>query len=204
MAPMIENAPRAAGPGEAPRSLLVADAAIAVLAAQGSRGLTHRAVDQAAGIPEGSTSNLYRTRDALLDAVLERHVERELELIDRLRRRRNPAATPRQAAGLLAGLVREFTCGAGAELSIARYELFLEGRRRPAFQPALAAVRGHFTGLMAEILAGAGLGGDRGRAAAMLSVVDGFTAAGLFHGQAAPDQAGLASLLEAEMVALNR
>src|SRR2546429_235342 len=42
------------------------DAAIAVLAADGARGLTHRRVDRHAGFPEGTTSFYYQTRAALL------------------------------------------------------------------------------------------------------------------------------------------
>ncbi|WFR73994.1 TetR family transcriptional regulator [Prescottella defluvii] len=39
-----------------PRTALIADAAVTLIAQQGLRALTHRAVDRAAGIPEGSTS----------------------------------------------------------------------------------------------------------------------------------------------------
>jgi hypothetical protein len=53
----------------------VADAAIAVLADHGGRGLTHRAVDQAAGLPSGTTSNYARTREALLTLALTRIAE---------------------------------------------------------------------------------------------------------------------------------
>jgi len=53
----------------------VADAAIAVLADHGGRGLTHRAVDQAAGLPAGTTSNYARTREALLTLALTRIAE---------------------------------------------------------------------------------------------------------------------------------
>jgi len=45
------------------------DAAIRVLAEQGSRGLTHQQVDRAAGVPDGTTSYYYRTRAALLQGV---------------------------------------------------------------------------------------------------------------------------------------
>src|SRR5579884_4067254 len=48
----------------------VVDAAVRVLGEQGSRGLTHRATDLAAGLPVGTTSNHFRTRDALLEGVL--------------------------------------------------------------------------------------------------------------------------------------
>ncbi|MDH2427445.1 TetR/AcrR family transcriptional regulator [Sphaerisporangium sp. TRM90804] len=54
------------------REELVADAAITLLVERGMRGLTHRAVDEAAGLPLGSTSNLARTRAALLALTLAR------------------------------------------------------------------------------------------------------------------------------------
>ncbi|MGH3122524.1 MAG: TetR/AcrR family transcriptional regulator, partial [Streptosporangiaceae bacterium] len=53
----------------------MADAAIAVLADHGARGLTHRAVDQAAGLPPGTTSNHARSREALLTLTLTRIAE---------------------------------------------------------------------------------------------------------------------------------
>jgi AcrR family transcriptional regulator len=57
------------------RTRQVGDAAIAVLAGQGARGLTHRAVDRAAGLPPGTTSNYARTREALLTLALTRIAE---------------------------------------------------------------------------------------------------------------------------------
>jgi AcrR family transcriptional regulator len=54
------------------RTRQIGDAAIAVLADHGARGLTHRAVDQAAGLPPGTTSNYARTRAALLTLTLAR------------------------------------------------------------------------------------------------------------------------------------
>jgi DNA-binding transcriptional regulator YbjK len=52
------------------------DAAIEVLAGEGGRGLTHRAVDRAAELPEGTAKNYFPTRDSLLQAAAERCVER--------------------------------------------------------------------------------------------------------------------------------
>jgi AcrR family transcriptional regulator len=51
------------------------DAAIAVLAADGARGLTHRGVDRHAGLAEGTTSFYYQTRAALLRAAMDRVIE---------------------------------------------------------------------------------------------------------------------------------
>ncbi len=59
------------------RAELIGETAIEVLAAEGARGLTHRAVDRAAGLPPGSTSNYARTREALLACALTRITELE-------------------------------------------------------------------------------------------------------------------------------
>ncbi|MEV1172971.1 TetR/AcrR family transcriptional regulator, partial [Nonomuraea sp. NPDC049784] len=63
------------------RSETVADTAITLLAERGMRGLTHRAVDEAAGLPPGSTSNLARTRAALLELTLARLTELEMQAL---------------------------------------------------------------------------------------------------------------------------
>ncbi len=52
-----------------PRRREILHAATTVLARQGTRGLTHRAVDREAGLPEGSCSAYFRTRDALQQAI---------------------------------------------------------------------------------------------------------------------------------------
>ena len=62
------------------RRTLVADAALDVVAAQGMKGLTHRAVDAASGSPAGTTSNYFRTRAALVAAAVDRLEQRDLEL----------------------------------------------------------------------------------------------------------------------------
>ncbi|WP_367432233.1 TetR/AcrR family transcriptional regulator [Streptomyces celluloflavus] len=51
------------------RRTALVDAAIEVLARDGARGLTFRAVDVAAGVPNGTASNYFANRDALLAQV---------------------------------------------------------------------------------------------------------------------------------------
>ncbi len=63
---------------------VVTDSAIAVVAEQGVRGLTHRAVDALAELPVGSTSNVYRTRDALITGIMERIGELNALQLERL------------------------------------------------------------------------------------------------------------------------
>ena len=66
------------------RKDVVTDSAIAVVAEQGVRGLTHRAVDALAELPVGSTSNVYRTRDALITGIMERIGELNSQQLERL------------------------------------------------------------------------------------------------------------------------
>ena len=46
------------------------EAAVRLVGEQGIRALTHARVDEEAGLPKGSTSNWFRTRDALVAGVL--------------------------------------------------------------------------------------------------------------------------------------
>ncbi|GAA2032158.1 TetR/AcrR family transcriptional regulator [Catenulispora yoronensis] len=57
------------------RRAVLADAAIAVVAEDGMRALTHRAVDVRAALPIGTTSAYFRTRQALLTALVRRLAE---------------------------------------------------------------------------------------------------------------------------------
>jgi DNA-binding transcriptional regulator YbjK len=111
------------------------DAAIEVIAREGSRGLTHRAVDEEAKLPQGSTSNYFRTREALLAALAERIDERlrpDLPTQERLAR-----AKPSRAryVTLMQLLVQRVL--AQPSLHVALFELKLEATRRPALRAAL-------------------------------------------------------------------
>lgn len=57
------------------RRTAIADAALEVVARDGLRALTHRAIDSALGYPAGSTSYYFRTKSDLLTAVAARLVE---------------------------------------------------------------------------------------------------------------------------------
>ncbi len=58
------------------RRAALLDAAIDVLAREGARGLTFRAVDQQAGVPAGTASNYFANRDEILKHAGERVYER--------------------------------------------------------------------------------------------------------------------------------
>ncbi|WP_243719493.1 TetR family transcriptional regulator [Actinomadura sp. KC06] len=112
------------------------DAAISVLGERGMRGLTHRAVDAAAGLPAGSASNHFRTRDALLDAVVERFAARERAGWDEVAARVCPT-TPRELAQALAAFAQDAT-GPRRTLTLARYAILAEAGIQPSLRRQLS------------------------------------------------------------------
>jgi DNA-binding transcriptional regulator YbjK len=118
-----------------PRDQRILDAAIEVLGARGARHLTHRAVDTAADLPVGSTSNLYRTRAALMVGVLQRMLQREGEkwwsvAID-LR------STTIDAFAHAVGQLLQELAADERTLSLARRAVFIEAAREPSLADEL-------------------------------------------------------------------
>lgn len=171
-----------------PRLRLIADTALALLAERGLRGLTHRAVDDAAGLPPGSTSNVARTKAALLTLTLERLAEVEAEPL----RTAPPTAvlTPKAARELLLSFLVDGVGAAltsGRALTLARFELALEAGRDPEVRDRYDALGAGFRGIAASLLAAAGSADAERRARYLIAWCDGI----LFNatagsGQAAP------------------
>ena len=147
------------------RTRQVSDAAIAVLADHGARGLTHRAVDQAAGLPPGTTSNYARTREALLTLALTRIAE-----IDAAEGAAGLYETGISESGIsgnrisgseladgLARLLHRMIADVGARRRVrARFELALEATRRPELRAAYDDMGRRFRAEAARLLAASG------------------------------------------------
>jgi DNA-binding transcriptional regulator YbjK len=145
----------------------IADAAIATLARAGMRGLTHRAVDRAAGLPEGSASYYFRTRQALLQATVERLTELDIAEMPAL-----PGQDLDASAAAAASLIERWLTS-GRERHLARYELTLEATRRPELRKTLAASGAAIRAVAARQLAGAGISDPERRAANFVAFLDG-------------------------------
>jgi AcrR family transcriptional regulator len=117
------------------RRTALLDAAIEVLADEGSRGLTLRAVDQRAGVPTGTTSNYFSNRADLLEQLMRRVRERltpdPAALAETMR------ATP--SRDLVKTLMHQLVDRTRRERSshLALLELRLEATRRPELDPSL-------------------------------------------------------------------
>ncbi|MQA74636.1 MAG: TetR family transcriptional regulator [Solirubrobacterales bacterium] len=164
------------------RRAIIADAALEVLEVDGGRGLTHRAVDRRAGLPQGSTSNYFPTREALLTAALARLVEHERPSVEALEAL-VPLGPfePRRAAELVADLIQSWLTPERAGLTVARHELFLEARRRPEFQLALDQVRRDYLVLAEQLLPTAGCREPHRHAPELLALLDGLLVNQLFQ-----------------------
>lgn len=117
----------------------VLDAAIEVLGTGGSRALTHRAVDLTAAMPPGSTSNYFRTREALMCGVAERLEQRDHADWEMLNCTLGPATVERLIDGLALFVTHATTTD--RIRTQARLALFGESQTMPALHESVQ--RGH-------------------------------------------------------------
>ncbi|MEU3504352.1 TetR family transcriptional regulator [Streptomyces hundungensis] len=117
------------------RRTALVDAAIEVLAREGARGLTFRAVDAEAGVPAGTSSNYFSSRDDLFTQA-GRHIHVRMapdpaEVAEAMR----PAPSRELVASLTHWVVRRMTAERTGYLAM--LELRLEATRRPALRAEL-------------------------------------------------------------------
>jgi DNA-binding transcriptional regulator YbjK len=143
----------------------IADSAIATLAESGSRGLTHRAVDQKAGLPTGSTSYYLRSRGDLVAACADRLAELDTQALARL-----PARSP---AADLTRLLEGSLHGEGRVRTLARYELTMEAARRPELRATMAAGKARVHAAVRDLLVRLGVDDPDSRADDLMALIDG-------------------------------
>ncbi len=162
---------------------MIADAAISVIAAEGMRGLTHRAVDREAGLPVGSTSYYARTRAALLELTIARIV-----VLDQ--------ALPRSSGSLaefIAGYAFE-AITSGRTRMLARYEFALEATRRPELRAVYDEGGLQIRRLAASVLEAAGSSSAERHARIVVDWMEG-TIFGALAGTGSLAPPGLAELV---------
>jgi AcrR family transcriptional regulator len=149
------------------------DAAVRVLGAGGSRALTHRAVDQAGGLPEGTTSNYFRSREALVAGVLSHISTAEAAPLDELL---PPAGlTVDDLVRISAERIRHLL-GPGRELTLARHALFLEAAWTPSLRAGLLAESRYWWDLGAALLTELGCPDPTRRSRWLFAYIDGLLA----------------------------
>ena len=134
-----------APPRNTRRRSALADAAIEVLGTAGIHKLSHRTVDERAGLPAGTAANYFPRRDDLLAAAAERVAElhvAEMTAADRaaVASAGDPSgapAGPDALAGLIGASLHEAATRHRTRY-LAAYELALESTRQPALAEAMA------------------------------------------------------------------
>lgn len=159
------------------------DAAIGVLGTEGLRRLTHRAVDAAAGLPAGSTSNYLRTRQALIEGIVGRLAAHDRDDWEGLAGLPHPAGVA-ELAGALAGYAEHATGPARARTA-ARYALFLETASHPELREPLTRGRAALIDLGTEWLRQLGSGSPQAHCRTVLAYLDGL----ILHQLTFPDPA---------------
>ncbi|MFG2625217.1 TetR/AcrR family transcriptional regulator [Streptomyces sp. NPDC048473] len=125
------------------RRTALVDAAIEVLADEGARGLTFRAVDARAGVPVGTSSNYFANRDDLFMQAAARITVRMTPDPAKVEEAMRPTPSRELVADLMRWLVQRMEDDRTGYLAM--LELRLEATRRPALRSRLTqTVRANF------------------------------------------------------------
>jgi DNA-binding transcriptional regulator YbjK len=145
--------------GNPERRAALVDAGVEVLAREGARGLTFRAVDAEARVPVGTASNYFTSRDDLLrqiDARLHTRLAPDPEVLAGLLNR------PKDRA-LVAAFMHDLLARATRDRTgyLALLEMRLEATRRPELRASFTkSVRGDLEGALEHHRAAGLPGGD--------------------------------------------
>lgn len=159
------------------------DAALAQLASEGMRGLTHRKVEARAGVAQGSAKYHFGSSDGLVKAVVQHMVDVEGASIMRvptseLDESARAGFPTEQLMGMAASVFSEMM--GRRDLLRARYELFLYASDKPELQEIIRQGRDYF---VAEIGAKLPTVDPELGARFVIALVDGM----LLHQLSAPD-----------------
>lgn len=176
-----------------PRGRLL-DAALAVIDAEGLRGLTHRRLEAEAGLARGSARYHLGTNDQIIAAALEHAALRDFGVIE--------AALTQLGLDALAGSQASFPKMAAALVSAllenpgairARYELLLEATRRPSLTAEARRWRAQFVDTSERLGRAAGVEDPHTTAVILVGTIDGLVLDAIITGRAtAPELAELA------------
>ncbi|MBF6221363.1 TetR family transcriptional regulator [Nocardia abscessus] len=153
----------------------IASAAIEVLADHGVRGLTHRAVDAAAGMSPGAVNYHAPTRGKLIALAVEELFSRDYELVvthftdvSAL----DPTSIP-QLVELMASLIEAMTTGPARRRALARHLLLGEAQFHPQLRDLFDQQRRAFVQFTQRLLETLEVPGPALTAETVTVVVDG-------------------------------
>jgi AcrR family transcriptional regulator len=163
--------------GTGDRRTVIAEAATRIIARDGLRSLTHRAVDRELDLPAGSTSYYLRTRRQLVEAVVRRLADRTTSDVAAEAPRPGgpaPARSVEELGAALAALLDRLA--ARREDHLARWALAVDLTRDPELHASLtdrSPVRAELLRRGRELLEALGAEDPTGQAPGLVALVDG-------------------------------
>ncbi len=149
----------------------ILDATLRVIGREGRSAVTHRAVAEEAGVPLGSTTYYFDSRDDLLGQALEQVAAQEVERYARLGEELRSVGSGKELADRL---ISELVAAAEDRVAyIAEYELWLEAGRRPDLRDAAQSWCNAEQGAIAAALRELGSSDPRADASIVVATLDG-------------------------------
>jgi AcrR family transcriptional regulator len=164
-----------AAPREDRRARLLAEAR-ALIAGGGLAAVTHRAVETAAGVPHGSVTYYFGSRDGLVLALVDDMVDECEAMVAGIARQAAAAADIEGIARAIAAWMDD-----DVEMHLARMELELAAARDPRLQERMTDAARVFWRLCEPIAAAAGSDDPERDGRAMAAMVDGLLLDRLAH-----------------------
>lgn len=152
------------------------EAAVTVVAEQGMRGLTHRAVETQAGLPHGSTTYYFGTRHDLVVELMRHMAEKGRAAMEPIARQLTLTLADRSreldidtiADGLIAWL------DSAAKMELARYELQVTGARDEEMKALMTETCDVFRQMCEPVVIACGSSDAARDSSVMQAAVDGF------------------------------
>jgi TetR/AcrR family transcriptional regulator, regulator of biofilm formation and stress response len=165
------------------RRQLLLETTLSVIETEGVAAVTHRRVAELAGVPLGSTTYWFASRQEMLTEALAHFARLDIETV---RRRFAPAGRRPSRRKLVdefvAYLMPQF--GANRSHTAAQYALLQEAAREPALEPAVRAWTEAWQAALTDLFAALGAGRPGLEARMFLAMMDGLSLVQL----AAPDE----------------
>jgi DNA-binding transcriptional regulator YbjK len=166
-----------------PRGRLL-DAALSIVGSEGLRALTHRRIEDEAGLARGSARYHLGTNDQIIAATLEHAVLRDSRMNEAVLAKvgfEALAGSTTSFPEILAALVSAFLENPGALR--ARYELLLEATRRPSLEAEAQRWRAQFVSASELALTAAGQADPHTVAVLLVACIDGLVLDALITGR---------------------
>lgn len=157
-----------------PRRDQLLQSAVAVVGSSGLRGLTHRAVDREAGLPEGTCSVSFRTRLALLSALTEyvgTALAEQVQTMGAALPDLGDAEDKQPVIDATLELLHQWL--RTPEVLICMSELSIEAVRTPSLRPAFSKWREHLIEIVESIVTRTQQSQTRLRAQAIVASIEG-------------------------------